>query len=157
MIAALEGERQKHEEENRLSEFPILAPTLLRISPARPNSRPRSPGDVDEPPRKRQSVSEQSTREIYRTSGAPDVTGPSTSSEVADPVLDTTADFDDVDMLTVSVEDSDAESRGSELDDRPESQCIDENLSVLRISEEEQENANRSMLVRTLAPTSFQC
>ncbi|KZP33711.1 hypothetical protein FIBSPDRAFT_924180, partial [Athelia psychrophila] len=117
------------------------------IPSARPNLRTRSPGDVGGPPRKRQRASDaQSLREIHRTSGAANIAGPSSSTDVADLMPDTTANFDDVDILTESVEDSNSEFSDSECDDRPESQSNDDGLSALGGNdkeEEEEEEANR--------------
>ncbi|KZP30633.1 hypothetical protein FIBSPDRAFT_113085 [Athelia psychrophila] len=88
MITALKIEQEKQQEENRSPVSHILAPTSFQISPARPNLRPRSPGEVNGSPRARH-----------------------TSTEVADPMITTTANFIDVYMPTESVEDSDSESR----------------------------------------------
>ncbi|KZP15434.1 hypothetical protein FIBSPDRAFT_867187 [Athelia psychrophila] len=115
-------------------------------------SRPRSPGDVDGPPRKRQRVSDaQRLREIHRTGGAANIAG---SIAAADPMVDIVANFDDSDVDMESIEDSDPESRKSDFDDRPESQYIDEGLSALRINEVEVEVANRSMATFSTYRTS---
>ncbi|KZP15761.1 hypothetical protein FIBSPDRAFT_866975, partial [Athelia psychrophila] len=101
-------------------------------------SRPRSPKDDDGPSRKRQRVSDaQRLQGIYRTCAA-NIAGPSTSTAVVDHI----ANFDDVDMLSESVEDSDPECRDSDFDDRPEFQFNDDGLSALGVKEEEA-NANR--------------
>ncbi|KZP07224.1 hypothetical protein FIBSPDRAFT_939639 [Athelia psychrophila] len=122
----------------------IKAPYTPRrdsIQPARPNPRPRSPEDFDGPSRKRQRVPDApSLREIHRTSGAANIAGPSTSTEVADPMIDTTANFDDVDP----------ESRDSDFDGRPESQFHDDGLSVLGVKDEQEQEANRSIIFQYL-------
>lgn len=115
-------------------------------------SRHRSPRDVDGLPCARQHISHaQSLREIHITSGAGNIAEPSTSTDVANPMMNTTANFDDVDMPTESAEDSDPESSDSYFD--AESQSNDDSLSALEVKEEE---TDRQMVVRTLAPTSFQ-
>lgn len=96
---------------------------------------------------------------MHRISGAGNIAGPSTSTGIADPMMNTTANLDDVDMPTESLKDSDSESRlisGSYFD--AESPSNDDGFSALAVQEEEggEENPNRSMVVRDLVPTSFQ-
>ncbi|KZP28064.1 hypothetical protein FIBSPDRAFT_885954 [Athelia psychrophila] len=101
----------------------LYTPRRDSIPPARPNPRPRSPEDVDGPPRKRQRVSDApSLQEIHRTSGATNIAGSSTSTEVADPMIDTTANFDD------------------------ESQFHDDGLSVLGVKDEQEQEGYRSII-----------
>lgn len=149
MIAA-QIEQEKKQEEKQIDG--ITYP-CSHFSQARPNLRPRSPGEVNGTSRARKRVSDaQSLQEIYRTSSAANIAGPSTSTDVADSMTDTTANSDDVDMPTESDEDSDPESSDFYFD--AESQFNDDRLSGVGIKEEE--NPNRSIVVRALNSTSFQ-
>ncbi|KZP15873.1 hypothetical protein FIBSPDRAFT_895394 [Athelia psychrophila] len=106
--------------------------------------------DVDGRPRKRQRIPDApSLREIHKTSGAANIAGPSVSTEVADPMIDTTANFDDVDMHTKS------ESSDSDFDDRPESTFNDDGWSVLGVKQQQQQQqANRAMITFNTDGTS---
>ncbi|KZP23023.1 hypothetical protein FIBSPDRAFT_466027 [Athelia psychrophila] len=122
--------------------------------PARPSPRPRSPGDIDGPPRKRQRVFDaQSLQVINMTSGTADVAGPSTSTEVADPMIDTTPNFDDVNMPSESFQDSDPEHIDADFDDRPKVQSSDGGLSALGVKEGE-DDANISTVTFNTNHTS---
>lgn len=93
---------------------------------------------------------------MRRSSGAANIAGPSTSTEFTDPTIYTTATFENFDVPTKPVEDSHPEFSDPDLDNMSEFQSNDGGLSALRVNEEDEEKANRTMTVRTLTPTSFQ-